>query len=197
MSSRSRSRSRSGSRKPLKSLKLNKIFPEGTVWANVVEANSAERLPNASAKAAYVPPHKRNQQEPEEGETRGEGNAMMIYTRGKVIQANGKVVYGKWVRAVDPYGDYGGPYHDLQQLLDNPLYRSNAANILRNMQGSRDYRKNSRNRGRSRRSSSRSSRGRSRSRRHRSSNHNNHSRRRHRSRSRSRSSRNSRNRRHR
>ena len=90
---------------------------------------------------------------------------MEIFTMEPVIRANGTVIRGTWVKAIDPYGDYGGPYHDLRQLLDNRRFRDDMQDIYgaleRGRSRSRSRRSRSRGRSRSRRGRSRSrSRGR-------------------------------------
>jgi len=61
--------------------------------------------------------------EPRSGKTRGTGKNMMIYTRRTVYNINGKKHRGKWVKAVDPEGLYGGPYANIEDLLHSRKYR--------------------------------------------------------------------------
>jgi hypothetical protein len=80
----------------------------------------ASRTP--TPKKRYVAPKPAS---PASGNTRGTGDKMMIYTKKPVILANGRQLRGHWTRAVDPEGDYGGPYANMRNLLANPRYRSN------------------------------------------------------------------------
>lgn len=79
---------------------------------------------------------------------------MMIFTTDPIILANGTRVRGHWVKAIDPYGDYGGPYSDLMQLWGNPRWEADMANIRRDREraaaGTRRSRSKSRSRSRSR-----------------------------------------------
>ena len=96
-------------------------------WANVVNESSerrrkirhATRRTRGSGSKTPSPA-----KSPKSGNLRGQGEQMMIYTKKPVILANGRRVKGHWTRAVDPEGDYGGPYANIRDLLKNPRYRS-------------------------------------------------------------------------
>jgi hypothetical protein len=75
---------------------------------------------------------------PKSGNTRGSGDKMMIYTKKELVLANGRRVRGHWTRAVDPEGDYGGPYSNMRNLLANPRYRSNMNEFERNRESYRE-----------------------------------------------------------
>jgi hypothetical protein len=67
---------------------------------------------------------------------------MMIYTKKPVILANGTRVKGHWTRAVDPEGDYGGPYANMRNLLENPRYRANMKEFEKNRENHQKFVKN-------------------------------------------------------
>ncbi len=64
------------------------------------------------------------------GETKRVGNILKMYTKRPLALVNGRTVRGHWVTAVDPEGNYGGPYATMNDLRRNPRYRSNMNNIF-------------------------------------------------------------------
>jgi hypothetical protein len=138
------------------------IAPEGLSWANAANENNAaagvtrrspsqNRRASGPAVARYVPPSRRNRgAAPKNGDTRGEGAEMMIFTTDPIILANGTRVRGHWVKAIDPHGDYGGPYSDLMQLFGNPRWEADMANIRRDRERAAAPTRRSRSKSRSR-----------------------------------------------
>jgi hypothetical protein len=110
-------------------------------WANIMNENSANKRKTRRNRSAN-----RNK----EGDTKGEGKNMMIYTKKPITNIRGVTKRGSWVKAVDPEGDYGGPYANLRQLLNNSKYKSDQANIEKSKAAYTEYKK-------TRRSASRSS----------------------------------------
>jgi hypothetical protein len=85
------------------------------------------------------------------GDTKMVGNILKIYTKRPVIGMNGRTTRGQWLTAVDPEGDYGGPYASVNELLENPKFRSDMNNIYgRNPSPPRRRRSPSRRRSQSR-----------------------------------------------
>lgn len=128
--------------------------PLGAPWGNVAQAElgnqrrSSSRSAHSSARSFTPTP------EPRSGATYGRGKNMMIYTRKLVHAVNGKTYRGKWVRALDPEGKYGGPYANGIDLHRNPKFRREFGE-RRGRSGSRSTR---RSRSGSRSGSSRGSR---------------------------------------
>lgn len=75
----------------------------------------------------------RTPKSPRSGDTKGTGDNMMIYTTRPIVLGTGQTVRGHWTRAVDPEGDYGGPYADVLDLIRNSRYKSDMNNIQKNM----------------------------------------------------------------
>ena len=90
----------------------------GKSWANIADEDAPLR--HSSKKGEPVP---------EEGDTKGEGHTMMIYTRRPTTLSSGESVRGHWTRAHDPEGDYGGPYADYCDMLADSRYRSDMKDI--------------------------------------------------------------------
>ena len=84
---------------------------------------------------------------PEEGDIREKNGKTEIYTKKKLQLSNGKIVYGHWVKAVDPQGNYGGPFLNYGNLLKNPRYKSNMENIAKNQESYRKWKNNTRRQG--------------------------------------------------
>lgn len=136
-------------------------IPEGTSWANIVEKNSAEKRGTYKRRGPVkmTPPRSGNLKKNYTGRN-------LIYTRKPIRELNGTVVRGTWVPAINVEGDYGGPYNDVMDLLQNPRYQ---ADMKEFEQLQEEQTMKARRRGRSRsRSRSRSTRRRSHSRRTRS-----------------------------
>jgi hypothetical protein len=55
----------------------------------------------------------------------------LIYTMKPIRELNGKVTRGAWVPAIDPEGDYGGPYSNWANLWKNPKYKRNTAELMK------------------------------------------------------------------
>jgi len=109
----------------------------GKSWANAVNENSGTRVA-----PRYVPPgarQTRRERSAHSGNIRGVGHNMLIYTKKAVVLANGRRVHGHWVKAVDPEGEYGGPYKNVRNLLRNPKFISNSRNISRNASAYKKY----------------------------------------------------------
>jgi hypothetical protein len=109
----------------------------GRSWANVANENSLKRKSRGHSRGSSPAKTRKSKsknknKEPEEGETKGHGALMKIYTRKPLVVGPGPPVRGMWVKAVDPEGDYGGPFANVAKLLDNPRYRSNMRNIEKN-----------------------------------------------------------------
>ena len=123
-------------------------------WANIANNNSKEKRKarhatrRAKGEASRTPsPVKRYvapkpAPAPTSGNTRGTGDKMMIYTKKPVILANGRQVRGHWTRAVDPEGDYGGPYANMRNLLENPRYRADMEEFKHDREYHQKYVKN-------------------------------------------------------
>lgn len=109
------------------------VFPKNLrSWANIMNENSAKlgktrRAKRSASRNSGTP------KSPRSGDTKGSGNNMMIYTTRPIILGTGETVRGHWTRAVDPEGDYGGPYADVLDLVRNPRYKSDMNNIQKNM----------------------------------------------------------------
>lgn len=145
-----------------KRLLRNLAAPMGATWGNVAQAelgnlrrSSSSRSAHSSARSFTPTP------EPRSGATYGRGKNMMIYTRKVVHALNGKKYRGKWVRAVDPEGKYGGPYANGIDLHKNPKFRKEFGEHRgRNRSGSRSTRRSRSGSSKGSRRSSRRSRSR-------------------------------------
>jgi hypothetical protein len=145
-----------------KRLLRNLAAPMGATWGNVAQAelgnlrrSSSSRSAHSSARSFTPTP------EPRSGATYGRGKNMMIYTRKVVHALNGKKYRGKWVRAIDPEGKYGGPYANGIDLHKNPKFRKEFGESRgRNRSGSRSTRRSRSGSSRGSRRSSRRSRSR-------------------------------------
>jgi hypothetical protein len=84
---------------------------------------------------------------PEEGNIREKNGKTEIYTKQKLILANGRTVYGHWVTAADPQGYYGGPFVNSQNLLKDPRFKSNMENIAKDREAYRKWKNNTRRQG--------------------------------------------------
>jgi len=133
-----------------KRLLRNLAAPMGATWGNVAQAelgnlrrSSSSRSAHSSARSFTPTP------EPRSGATYGRGKNMMIYTRKVVHALNGKKYRGKWVRALDPEGKYGGPYANGIDLHKNPKFRKEFGEDRgrgRSRSGSRSTRRSGRSR---------------------------------------------------
>ena len=120
-------------------------------WANIMNESSQRRRSTRHAKRRELGQASGTPSPANSGDTKKVGDKLMIYTKKPVVLANGKTVRGHWVRASDPNGNYGGPYANMRNLLSNPKYKSDEANIEETM---RRYKNSMRNPTRSRRSRS-------------------------------------------
>jgi hypothetical protein len=103
-------------------------------WANAANESSQRKRKNRHATRRARGSSSRTPspvQSPKSGNVRGQGEQMMIYTKKPIILASGHRVKGHWTRAVDPEGDYGGPYANMRNLLKNPRYRADMDEISR------------------------------------------------------------------
>jgi hypothetical protein len=109
---------------------LAKIFNSSKMnWANEMNKNSAKKRATRRAARRAAGLASRSASPVRSGDTKKVGNITKIYTTQPTTLANGKTVHGHWVTAVDPEGDYGGPYANVEDLLRNPRFRSNAADL--------------------------------------------------------------------
>jgi len=118
--------------------KLPLPFPNTMSWANAKNLNVPKNQNQTRNKKVPLP---------EEGNIREKNGKTEIYTKKKVILANGRTVYGHWLTAVDPKGNYGGPYLNFENLISNPRYKSNMENIAKNKEAYRKWKNNTRRQG--------------------------------------------------
>jgi len=121
--------------------KLLLPFPNTMAWANAVNLNVSKKsnqLNQSKNKKSSLP---------EEGNIREKNGKTEIYTKQKLILANGRTVYGHWVTAADPEGYYGGPFVNSQNLLKDPRFKSNMENIAKNREAYRKWKNNTRRQG--------------------------------------------------
>jgi len=116
--------------------KLTLPFSNAMSWADAANLNASKKSnPTKNKKVSPLP---------EEGNIREKNGIIEIYTKQKLILANGKPVYGHWVKAIDPKGNYGGPYLNFENLTSNPRYKSNMENIAKNREAYRKWKNNTR-----------------------------------------------------
>ncbi len=96
---------------------------------SVVQSRIAYHNRTRHAKATSRSRSRSRSHSPHEGNVRGSGSNMMIYTEKPIILPSGQEVRGRWVKAIDPKGDFGGPYSNYMNLLHNPSYISKMENI--------------------------------------------------------------------
>lgn len=117
-------------------LNLDRMFPPGTSWANVVDAEEAARPAGRSRSRS-----RSRSAAPSSGNTRTNARGrMMIYTEKPALLASGQRVRGHWFPAVDPEGDYGGPYANLRQLMNNSRWRSDMADLAKDQAAYSEWR---------------------------------------------------------
>lgn len=124
-------------------------------WANIMNESSEKKRKVRHATRRARGEASKTASPVEHGATKMVGNVLKIYSTRPVAGMNGRVIRGQWVTAVDPEGDYGGPYTSVNELLNDPKFRSNMNNIY----GKRNAPK-SRSRSRSRSGSRSGTRGR-------------------------------------
>ena len=91
------------------------VFTKNTKsWANIANENSQKKRATRRARGS----RSRSASPARSGDTRGRGNNMEIYA-GK-----------RWVKAIDPEGDYGGPYSSIKNLQKNARYVRNEAEMI-------------------------------------------------------------------
>jgi hypothetical protein len=101
-------------------------------WANIMNQSSERKRASRHATRRAAGNKSATPSPTISGETKKVGDILMIYTKQPIILASGKRVVGHWTRAIDPNGDYGGPYADARQLLNNPRFKSDEANLNKN-----------------------------------------------------------------
>lgn len=123
-------------------LNANRIFPPGMSWADLVNAESAERRAARRAAGRSRSRSRSRSAAPSSGNLRTDPRTgrVMIYTTQPAILASGERVRGHWFPAIDPEGDYGGPYHDFRQLLSDSRYRADMADIAKDQAAYSEWR---------------------------------------------------------
>ena len=101
-------------------------------WANIMNESSEKKRKNRHATRRARGEASRTASPVRSGDTKKVGNVLKIYTTKPTILANGKTVRGHWVTAVDPHGNYGGPYANARQMLNNPKFKSDEKNLEKN-----------------------------------------------------------------
>ena len=104
------------------------FFKPGMSWADESDRESQKRkaMPKAAAaeKATYKPPQARIMGTPIPSSPPSRPSLGDLY--GSPLQIfNG----ARWVLAIDPEGDYGGPYWDMCELFKDTRYRSDMMDI--------------------------------------------------------------------
>jgi len=103
-----------------------------TSWANMMNESSERKRKNRHATRRARGEGSRTASPVRSGDTKKVGNVLKIYTTKPIILASGKTVRGHWVTAVDPHGNYGGPYANAREMLNNPKFKSNERNLEKN-----------------------------------------------------------------
>jgi hypothetical protein len=124
-------------------------------WANIMNESSEKKRKVRHATRRARGEVSKTASPVKHGDTKMVRNVLKIYSTRPVTGMNGRTTRGQWVTAVDPEGDYGGPYASVNELLNDPKFRSNMNNIY----GKRNA-PSSRSRSRSRSGSRSGSRGR-------------------------------------
>ena len=118
------------------------IFSKNTKsWANIMNESSEKRRKTRHVKRRALGQASRTRSPTRSGDTKMVGKHLMIYTTEPVVIASGKTVHGHWVKATDPEGDYEGPYANARKLINNPRYKSDMANIIKNMESYAQYKR--------------------------------------------------------
>ena len=98
-------------------------------WANIMNESSEKKRKVRHATRRARGERSATASPAKSGDTKMVGNILKIYTKRPVIGMNGRTLRGHWLTAVDPHGDYGGPYASANELLENPKFRSDMNNI--------------------------------------------------------------------
>jgi len=98
-------------------------------WANIMNESSEKKRRVRHATRRARGERSATASPAASGDTKMVGNILKIYTKRPVIGMNGRTTRGQWLTAVDPHGDYGGPYASVNELLENPKFRSNMNDI--------------------------------------------------------------------
>jgi hypothetical protein len=130
-------------------------------WANIMNESSEKKRKVRHATRRARGEASKTASPVKHGDTKMVGNILKIYSTRAIAGMNGRTTRGQWVTAVDPEGEYGGPYASANELLENPKFRSDMNNIYGRSASARRGRSRSRGRSGSR-SQNRSRRNRSR-----------------------------------